>query len=56
LAREKSLNRRQTSPQHLPGLQRLSPGHACENITDWSLNQFHTHYAAAAITKWDIFY
>jgi predicted helicase len=27
-----------------------------ENITDWSLNQFRTHYADNAITKWDIFY
>jgi predicted helicase len=27
-----------------------------ENITDWSLNQFRTHYADDAITKWDIFY
>lgn len=27
-----------------------------ENITDWSLEQFRTHYAAPSITKWDIFY
>jgi predicted helicase len=27
-----------------------------ENITDWSLNQFRTHYADATITKWDVFY
>ncbi len=27
-----------------------------ENITDWSLAQFHTHYNNKKITKWDIFY
>ncbi|MBX3082527.1 MAG: N-6 DNA methylase [Anaerolineae bacterium] len=27
-----------------------------ENITDWALNQFRTHYADPSITKWDIFY
>jgi predicted helicase len=27
-----------------------------ENITDWSLNQFRTHYADDTITKWDVFY
>ena len=27
-----------------------------ENITDWSLNQFRTHYGDNALTKWDIFY
>ena len=27
-----------------------------ENITDWALAQFHTHYEDEAITKWDIFH
>lgn len=27
-----------------------------ENITDWSLEQFRTHYADQSITKWDIFH
>ncbi len=27
-----------------------------ENITDWALAQFRTHYRDAAITKWDIFH
>lgn len=27
-----------------------------ENITDWALEQFHTHYKDSSITKWDIFY
>ena len=27
-----------------------------ENITDWALSQFRTHYRDNAITKWDIFY
>lgn len=27
-----------------------------ENITDWTLNRFQTHYANAAITKWNIFH
>ncbi len=27
-----------------------------ENITDWALGQFQTHYADPAITKWDIFH
>jgi predicted helicase len=27
-----------------------------ENITDWALEQFRTHYADPAIGKWDIFY
>ena len=27
-----------------------------ENITDWSLEQFRTHYADKLITKWDIFH
>jgi predicted helicase len=27
-----------------------------ENITDWSLNDFRTHYNDANITKWDIFH
>ncbi|MBX3083651.1 MAG: DUF559 domain-containing protein [Anaerolineae bacterium] len=27
-----------------------------ENITDWALTQFQTHYADPTITKWDIFY
>lgn len=27
-----------------------------ENITDWALNQFKTHYNNKKITKWDIFY
>lgn len=27
-----------------------------ENITDWSLEQFRTHYSDPSITKWDIFY
>lgn len=27
-----------------------------ENLTDWALEQFRTHYADDAITKWDIFH
>lgn len=27
-----------------------------ENITDWALEQFRTHYKDSSITKWDIFY
>ena len=27
-----------------------------ENITDWALTQFRTHYADDTITKWDIFH
>ena len=27
-----------------------------ENITDWALAQFQSHYEESAITKWDIFY
>jgi predicted helicase len=27
-----------------------------ENITDWALEQFRTHYKDKSITKWDIFY
>ncbi len=27
-----------------------------ENITDWALDQFRSHYNDTAITKWDIFY
>jgi predicted helicase len=27
-----------------------------ENITDWALEQFRTHYKNKSITKWDIFY
>jgi predicted helicase len=27
-----------------------------ENITDWALAQFQTHYQDTSITKWDIFY
>ncbi len=27
-----------------------------ENITDWSLNEFRTHYSDPNITKWDIFH
>jgi predicted helicase len=27
-----------------------------ENITDWALSQFQTHYQDPTITKWDIFY
>ncbi|MEJ7861790.1 MAG: type ISP restriction/modification enzyme [Pyrinomonadaceae bacterium] len=28
----------------------------CENITDWALEQFQTHYNDKQISKWDIFY
>jgi predicted helicase len=28
----------------------------CENITDWALEQFRSHYADPSITKWDIFH
>ena len=28
----------------------------CENITDWVLEQFRSHYRDEAITKWDIFH
>ena len=27
-----------------------------ENITDWALDQFRSHYADKSITKWDIFH
>ncbi|MGI4854056.1 MAG: type ISP restriction/modification enzyme [Janthinobacterium lividum] len=27
-----------------------------ENITDWALNEFRTHYTDDSITKWDIFH
>ncbi len=27
-----------------------------ENITDWALDQFRSHYSDPAISKWDIFY
>ena len=27
-----------------------------ENITDWALNEFRTHYSDPYITKWDIFH
>ena len=27
-----------------------------ENITDWALTQFRTHYGDESISKWDIFY
>ena len=27
-----------------------------ENITDWALEHFRTHYADTKITKWDIFH
>jgi predicted helicase len=27
-----------------------------ENITDWALDQYRTHYADPSITKWDIFH
>ena len=27
-----------------------------ENITDWALTEFRTHYGADSITKWDIFH
>ena len=27
-----------------------------ENITDWALNEFRTHYNDPNITKWDIFH
>jgi predicted helicase len=27
-----------------------------ENITDWALNEFRTHYSDTNITKWDIFH
>jgi predicted helicase len=30
--------------------------HRRENITDWALEQFRTHYHAPSITKWDIFH
>ncbi len=29
---------------------------ACENITDWALAEFLTHYEDDTITKWDIFH
>jgi predicted helicase len=28
----------------------------CENITDWALEQFRSHYRDKSITKWDIFH
>jgi predicted helicase len=32
------------------------PEHPQENITDWALSRFRTHYSDPAITKWGIFY
>ena len=32
------------------------PTHRRENITDWALEQFRSHYADPSITKWDIFH
>ena len=29
--------------------------HRRENVTDWALDQFRSHYADPSITKWDIF-
>ena len=31
-------------------------GNRRENITDWALSQFRSHYSDPAIAKWDIFY
>src|SRR3974390_717542 len=31
-------------------------GEKNDNITDWALNEFRTHYADPGITKWDIFH
>ncbi len=31
-------------------------GNRRENITDWALDQFRTHYKNKKISKWDIFY
>jgi Type ISP C-terminal specificity domain len=28
----------------------------CENITDWALEEFRSHYGDPSITKWDIFH
>lgn len=33
-----------------------SGGNRQENITDWALSEFRTHYADQSITKWDIFH
>jgi predicted helicase len=30
--------------------------HRRENITDWALEQFRSHYADSSVTKWDIFH
>jgi predicted helicase len=30
--------------------------HRRENITDWALEQYRTHYKSKSITKWDIFH
>jgi hypothetical protein len=30
--------------------------HSRENITDWALEQFRTHYHSPSISKWDIFH
>ncbi|HEY4901330.1 MAG TPA: type ISP restriction/modification enzyme, partial [Terriglobales bacterium] len=33
-----------------------TPPSGAENVTDWALNQFRTHYSDPNITKWDIFH
>lgn len=43
--------------QSLPRYRYVSPGERIDNITDWALNKFSTHYGKPAkITKDDIFH
>ena len=54
----------QIADLHLTGDSQCFPFHTYdengrnrrENITDWALEQFRTHYRDEAITKWDIFH
>jgi predicted helicase len=46
-----------TVPQWFPFYTYAEDGtHRRENITDWALEQFRSHYHAQSITKWDIFH
>ena len=55
---------RQIADLHLTGDSQCFPfytydedgGNRRENITDWALDRFRSHYRDDSITKWDIFY
>ena len=47
----------ETVPQLFPFYEYNDDGsNRRENITDWALNEFRTHYSDPNITKWDIFH